>query len=489
MNHHIAVLGGGLTGLSSAFHLSRRFPEASITLLEKGSHLGGWVSSERVAVRHPDGHTGEVVLESGPRTLRPNAKSVLELINLLGLKDSLVTTSKTSPAAKLRYLHIPESQGLVSIPTSPLSVLSSPLRTLMVPHVLREPMTRANRPAGLTDESLDSFMTRRFGKSFAKTFGSALVHGIYAADSRNLSVRAAFPSLWDAEERGWGSVVRGFMVPAKQKPSQDSSDADYELGDIPELMNSVSVFTFRDGIGTIINALINHLKQTPNVRLVTNVGVERLELIDSAIQLKTSNNEVMQPTRVVSSLPLHALHKILPETSLPYLTTNPSSSVTVINLVFPVDPTKPQLHPPGFGYLIPRPLAGYKPTDAGILGTVFDSYQRYFANMTVMAGGPYPITPQQITLDSVLENLSKHLTEDSGASPKTLPEPVFARISHQASCIPTPKPGHRDRMTKLADVLRVGPWQGRLEVIGAGVRGVSVGDCVESGKRVGVTWM
>jgi len=78
--HHIAVLGGGLSGLSSAFHLSRRFPDSLITLFERKPSPGGWVSSERVQVRDADGNSAEILLESGPRTLRPNAKSLLELV-------------------------------------------------------------------------------------------------------------------------------------------------------------------------------------------------------------------------------------------------------------------------------------------------------------------------------------------------------------------------------------------------------------------------
>jgi protoporphyrinogen/coproporphyrinogen III oxidase len=77
---HIAIFGGGLTGLSSAFHLSRRFPKALVTLIEKQPKLGGWVRSERVQVPSQNG-TETVVLEGGPRTLRPNAKSILELVS------------------------------------------------------------------------------------------------------------------------------------------------------------------------------------------------------------------------------------------------------------------------------------------------------------------------------------------------------------------------------------------------------------------------
>ena len=76
---HIAVLGAGVTGLSSAFHLSRRFPKSLITLIEKQPTLGGWIRSERVEIQSKNG-TETIILEGGPRSLRPNAKSILELV-------------------------------------------------------------------------------------------------------------------------------------------------------------------------------------------------------------------------------------------------------------------------------------------------------------------------------------------------------------------------------------------------------------------------
>jgi oxygen-dependent protoporphyrinogen oxidase len=66
---------------------------------------------------------------------------------------------------------------------------------------------------------------RRFGEPFARTFGSAMVHGIYAADSRILSVRAAFPTLWDAEEKGGGSIIRGLL----RMNDRDEAAVDYVL--------------------------------------------------------------------------------------------------------------------------------------------------------------------------------------------------------------------------------------------------------------------
>ena len=65
----IAILGGGLTGLATAFHLTRQLPQAKITIYEKNTRLGGWVNSEKVKV-----HDGEVLFEWGPRTLRTGTR-------------------------------------------------------------------------------------------------------------------------------------------------------------------------------------------------------------------------------------------------------------------------------------------------------------------------------------------------------------------------------------------------------------------------------
>jgi protoporphyrinogen/coproporphyrinogen III oxidase len=77
---HVVILGGGITGLSAAFHLARKHPTVQITLIEKSARFGGWVRSERVDVRDSHGNRGSLILEAGPRTIRPNSKSILELV-------------------------------------------------------------------------------------------------------------------------------------------------------------------------------------------------------------------------------------------------------------------------------------------------------------------------------------------------------------------------------------------------------------------------
>lgn len=193
----------------------------------------------------------------------------------MDLKSSLVLTPKTSPAAKNRYLHIPGTTGLQLIPSSLGSLYSSPLSKILLPAVLREPFRRANRPAGIKDESVDGLLTRRFGHEFAKTFGSAIGHGIYACDSRKLSVRAAFPTVWEAETRGGGSIVRGFLTKKKETIAEIE---DYAVGDVEARMKDISVFSFQDGIRMIPDALVRELKKNPKVNLESGVEVTSLRL-------------------------------------------------------------------------------------------------------------------------------------------------------------------------------------------------------------------
>lgn len=265
---HIAILGGGLSGLSSAFHLSRRFPKATLSLYERQSRLGGWVHS----TRHP---LTNVLLESGPRTLRPNSKAVLELIHLLGLENQVIRVDKSSAAAQNRYLHVPPTKGLTRLPTSILDALRSPLRHVF-PSAAFEVFRLRNR-GSIDDESVDSFLSRRFGPDLARILGSALVHGIYAADSRSLSVRAAFPSLWEAETRGWGSVIRGLLCPTPKK----NEGGGHELGNIPEMMNHTSVFSFKNGIGQLVDALVSSLRDNHRVQIHTECSVSSLALSKS----------------------------------------------------------------------------------------------------------------------------------------------------------------------------------------------------------------
>ncbi|KZT00496.1 Protoporphyrinogen oxidase [Laetiporus sulphureus 93-53] len=537
---HVAILGGGLTGLSSAFHLSRRFPKARITLLERQPRLGGWVRSERVPVRVPiaaveggAGRTEEasVLLEAGPRTLRPNALAVLELVNLLNLTPSLITVPRTAPAARNRFLHIPGTRGLELIPASLPALLASPLGRLLIRAIVKDAVGSTYKAVGThstestdDDESLESFLMRHFGGEFARTLGSALVHGVYAADARELSVKAAFPSLLEMERQGRGSVVRGAIRSAfgstdsgkkvRSREEDPTLKEYYDVGAVPYLMNGVSVFSFRNGMETMVRALENSFWNKGNVKIVKGDGAARLSKIGDNFEITTASGRVHSVSHLVSSIPLPSLYSLLetsasslPSTSAlsipPHLTASPSSSVTVVNLIFPVVFSRP-LYPPGFGYLIPRPPPPYdysRGNELGILGTVFDSSSLAeqdrgpaadkVKKVTVILGRPYSASAANLQsptfIDRLLHQLAVHLAPNQDGEIRPLPKPLFVRIHQHAGCIPAPTVGHERRMEEMRAAVRE-HWGERAEIVGAGVGGVSVGACVEMGRNVGKEW-
>ena len=62
---HVAILGGGVTGLTAAHYLTQQFPRTKITIFESQPRLGGWLNSQQV-----DTPNGKITFESGPRSLR-----------------------------------------------------------------------------------------------------------------------------------------------------------------------------------------------------------------------------------------------------------------------------------------------------------------------------------------------------------------------------------------------------------------------------------
>ncbi|EED78065.1 predicted protein [Postia placenta Mad-698-R] len=238
------------------------------------------------------------------------------------------------------------------------------------------------------------------------------------------------------------------------------------------MMQGVSVYSFKDGMGAFVAALKAALERAENVQIVQDAKVSQV-----------SSNDGRFMTLPSAARP-----------PLPHLASNLSSSVAVVNLVFASPPGAPALHPPGFGFLIPRPAGGdyhaHGDNPMGILGTVFDSCAvgaqdagAPITKMTVMLGGPYgmPDTDDPAFLDRLLRELARQL-----AGPP-LPRPLLVRVHRHAACIPTPAVGHEARMAELRGA--VGKyWGACAEVVGAEVGGVSVGACIEMGRSVGREW-
>jgi oxygen-dependent protoporphyrinogen oxidase len=213
-------------------------------------------------------------------------------------------------------------------------------------------------------------------------------------------------------------------------------------------------------------------------------------------------------------------HTATTTATLPHLRANPHASVTVLNLVFRnPSGTETPLHPPGFGYLIPRPEHGYRPSSAqqepgpgseaeavtsaesesrsereeapGLLGVVFDTASlpdqdggdgattSSFTKLTAMLGGPYQSTRSSLSDAELVAAVLPRIADHLGLG---VPWPVHYAVHRNEECIPTYLVGHTARMEELRRAVSE-RWDGRMKVVGAGVGGVSIADCVKAGRQ------
>jgi oxygen-dependent protoporphyrinogen oxidase len=195
----VAVIGGGITGLTAAFQLQRQ--KIPVTLYEASGRVGGVIQSVR-----QDGYLAEF----GPNTVLETSSKIGALINDLGLLERRLYSD---PQAENRY--IVRGGKPVRLPGSPAGFLRTPLFSAGAKlRLLREPFIR--RAPADREESLASFVKRRIGQEFLDYAINPFVAGVYAGDPARLSVQHAFPKLHTVEQR-YGSLILGQFLGARER--------------------------------------------------------------------------------------------------------------------------------------------------------------------------------------------------------------------------------------------------------------------------------
>ncbi|OBT50441.1 protoporphyrinogen oxidase, partial [Pseudogymnoascus sp. 24MN13] len=377
---HVAILGGGITGLVAAAMAARLNPDSKVTVYESSDRLGGYVHSE--VVQSSD---GPVVFELGPRSLRPaTARGYhgLSMAQNLGLEDNMVFTSKDSPAGSNRFIYYPDKLVRVPSPNDGrlrvfYKLLTDPLFEGVAGALWAESQV-PRRPDSLVDESIGGFITRRIGgnKKLVDNIFSAVIHGIFAGDINQLSVRSLMPRLWEAEGR-FGSLSMG-MVRNKPEGYGPNGISDlHKWGDqvlfgqaLGEKARQASIYTFTNGMQTLPDALERVIKESKNANIMVGTSVSGISSSPDGktILIKTSNNKPAQSySHVISTLPAHNLCHLI---NIPALSLIPYTTVMVVNLYYKNPHLVPQ---PGFGYLIPQSVP-FKQNPEFALGVVFDSH-------------------------------------------------------------------------------------------------------------------
>ncbi|KAF9972767.1 hypothetical protein BGZ73_004045 [Actinomortierella ambigua] len=414
------------------------------------------------------------------------------------------------------------------LPTSLAGLLTHPLVAPKIPRASLDLVLP--RATDLEDESIEAFVTRRFGRGISDDLVSAMVHGIFAGDASKLSVRSTFGMLFHTE-REYRSIVLGMIRGGSvAETAWDQALKERILAKMPDLKDFVaktSIYSFQDGMQTLSDALERQLLATGRVKIHKGAKVDHLDfdLIKRSVSISIPHQPLLEADTVVAAIPPRQLSRLLPK---PHhlLNYNESANVAVVNLVYP--DCQQTFKTPGFGFLLPKsedPAGKHK----GLLGVVFDSCalpsqdkgEAYGMNLklTAMMGGHLfeetlarhgllPTSTKTKTIhqrgrsekltnlpldDATMKALAsnpqvRHFFEEAAKEAvrdklQLHAEPSHVEVHFQWECIPQYRPGHCATMQKLDNILRR-DYDGLLAVTGAGYLGVSVNDCIKNSREL-----
>lgn len=335
----VAIIGGGITGLTAGFYLQRR--GVPVTVYEGTDRVGGAIRTVR---------SGGYLAEFGPNTILETSPRITQLVKDAGLQSRRLDPE---PAAEARY--VVRYNRPIEMPGSPLGFFTTRLFTLGAKWaVLREPFRPARRDGA--EESIADFVRRRLCREFLDHAIDALVAGIYAGDPEKLSVQQAFPRLAALEAR-YGSLIKGQILGARERRKR---------GEVAK--DRAAKFSFDEGLQVLPDTLSDLLggalhRETRVIQLAETGSGWRVTFRRGDAENHADHSAVVYAgtTHALDQLSVASLRPV----GLASLTEIRYPPVASVVLGFRREDVE---HPcSGFGMLIPR-VEGFR-----ILGTIFSS--------------------------------------------------------------------------------------------------------------------
>jgi len=447
------VVGAGISGLATAYALQKA--GVATIIVEAAARPGGVIRSmER------EGY----LLECGPQSFSGNA-SITSICGDLEILSERVLADPKAPRYVLidgKLQNVPMGPGLLASP-----IMAGGTRAAILKDLLGK--SRAPEP----DESIADFVRRKFSPTLLDRLVGPFVSGIYAGDPEKISLRAAFPILYEAERAG-SSVVRGAVKVFKERKAK--------RGNAPR--EKATLQTFRQGNEALIQALAAKLEE----RLFCGVELSSITAIDPRQQANAPRflvtmstprgQEKLEAERVVLAVPTQAAGNLLaglhagfqqPLCGIEY------GGVGVVSLGYRKKDVANALA--GFGFLVPRS------SGLNILGTVWNS--SLFpgrapdgeALLTSFVGGATNPGILQKTAEELATIVHREITPILGIRK----EPVFSHVTVWPRAIPQYNLGHLARLAEIEKLRLSFPG---LYLVGSFLNGPAIGTCVEQALKV-----
>lgn len=431
----IAIIGGGISGITTAFYLKHFDENVEISLFEKEKELGGKMKTRKV---------GDFYIEEGTNGFLSNKPDTLELVKLSNLEQIMI---RSNDLARIRFIY---KDKLHTMPESPKAFAKTKLlSTLGKLRVLCEFVIPAKKDD--KEETLQEFGYRRVGKELTDVFLDAMSAGVYGSTPEKISVNAAFKLVVNLEKE-YGGLFRG-MIAKKKK----------EAGPGGVLMS------FEKGVSTFVEALA----KKSQAKVYTDFKVEKIEQIEGKFRLNEDESLVFD--KLILSTPAYdtanLLEKIAPKIS-EKLNNIEYSPISVVGLGY--DKLNHDLK--GFGLLTT------KSAKQPVLGVLWDSsiFNDRAENgkklLRVMIGGQRDKNLALKSEEELKELAILGIKNTMGIEEK----PSIMYVKRYEKGIPNYGIGHIKNVAEIFEDLKQIP---NLHLNSNAYFGVALNDCVSSSKR------
>ncbi len=466
--YDVAIIGGGITGLSAAWFLQQEQSPPRTILLEAGERWGGKIQTERI-----DGYgDAPFIVESGPDSFITTKPWAWQLGRKLDLDNQFLPTNddrrQTFVLNNGRPTPLPDGVMLI-VPTKfapfALTPLVSPLGKLRMGLELFIPPRTDGQ-----DETLADFIRRRLGSEALDKIAEPLLSGIYNADAEMQSLLATFPRFRDLELQH-GSITRGMLAAQKARAGQVRPENSPSIRSGGFTRPASAFMSFAPGMSTLVERLVDDLDC--EMRLQSAVRSLR-RLPDGGYELQL-DGETVAASAVLLAVPAYIaaglLDDIAPSASADLRAIRYVSTGT-ISLAYRRDEFEHPLD--GFGIVIPR-SEQRRINAITWSSTKFNGRApRGYVLLRVFFGGSR--TPQMMDKDDA--ELEQIVRAELAALMEVHAEPVLRRIYRWPDANPQYDVNHLDRVARIEAALPPG-----LLVSGSPYRGIGVPDCVHQAEQ------
>lgn len=322
----IAVIGGGITGLSTMHYLQKLKAEhnldVNLILIEKEDYLGGKIHTV---------HKGEYKIESGADSIVARHESVMPLVKDLHLEDE-VTYNATgiSYIYTNKELHPIPKDSVFGIPMSKESLFSSTLVSEEGKLVALKELEIEN-PGFTIQSSIGEFLKYFFGKELVEKQIAPVLSGVYSGDLHTLTLASTLPYLLEYKEQ-YGSIMVGLSK--NKEKFQTAANKRF--------------LSFENGLSTIISRLARELKE---VEILKGVNTEKVRKAQNRYQITSSNFDPIEADLVVLSTPHQVTQELLDNEDLD-LEFNKLTNSSLISIYLGFDIPNEELPADGTGFIV-----------------------------------------------------------------------------------------------------------------------------------------